>query len=431
MATISSLSDRVRFELGDAGKSFVTQFVADGSTNRFRLHYAPVDGPSLVVYQNGLDISANCSVEESTGVLITEDVPADGAEITVSGTYYRYFTPTEMAHLVETAVTEHSANHTDSLGRKISIENLPLIEEHPVTIYATVLALHALATDASFDIGISAPDGVNIPRSERYRQLLDMIASRQAQYRDLCVTLGVGLYKIDVFTFRRISKMTNRYVPVYKPQEVDDRSWAQRVNDEIPAYGDKDPVWPTEAEELTAYQGRSFATSLDYTGNWAGKTFVAQILTQRGSVQATHNFALEVETTGTSDVIAAARTLNSTTITLTTAAAHGYAVNDVVVVMGVDETVDGSYTVATVGTTTTFTVVGSDTTALALTDLTGYAELSEDKAYTFTLSLTKDQTLLLANRTYWSLAVVDYFTDEQVEIKGGSFFTVRKSESKL
>jgi hypothetical protein len=390
-----------------------------------------VDGPSLVVYQNGLDISANCSVEESTGVLITEDVPADGAEITVSGTYYRYFTSTEMTHLVETAVTEHSANHTDSLGRKISIDNLPLIEEHPVTVYATVLALHALATDASFDIGISAPDGVNIPRSERYRQLLDMIGSRQAQYRDLCVNLGVGLYKIDVFTFRRVSKMTNRYVPVYKPQEVDDRSWAQRVNDEIPAYGDKDPAWPTEAEELTAYQGRSFATSLDYTGNWAGKTFVAQLLTQRGSVQATHNFALEVETTGTNDITAAARTLNSTTITLTTAAAHGYTVNDVVVVMGVDETVDGSYTVATVGSTTTFTVTGSDTTALALTELTGYAELSEEKPYTFTLSLTKDQTLILANRLYWSLSIVDYFTDEQVEIKGDSFFTVRKSESRL
>ena len=39
MATLLSLTDRVRVELGDLGKSFVTQFVADGTTNRFKLLY--------------------------------------------------------------------------------------------------------------------------------------------------------------------------------------------------------------------------------------------------------------------------------------------------------------------------------------------------------------------------------------------------------
>lgn len=227
MATVASLVDRVRLELGDLGKSFVTQFVADGTTNRFKLHYSPLDATTLVVYQNGMDISSTSTVEESTGVLITQDVPADGAEMLVSGTYYRYFTGVELAKIVTEAVSQHATGHLDSLGRQINVSTLPANEEYPVAIYAVTLALYTLATDASFDIDIAAPDGVSIPRSERYRQLMDMVQARQTQYRDLCVQLGVGLYKIDVFTLRRQSKATGRLIPVYKPQEVDDRSYPQ------------------------------------------------------------------------------------------------------------------------------------------------------------------------------------------------------------
>lgn len=293
MASIDTLVSRVRLELGDMGKSFVTQFVADGSTNRFKLHYAPLDAPSVVVYQNGLEITENCFVEESTGVLVTEDVPADGAEITVSGTYYRYFTNAEMASLVNDAVAQHANGGVDSLGRKITATSLPVNEEYPVAIYAVTLALYTLATDAAFDIDIAAPDGVSIPRAERYRQLMDMVNARQVQYRDLCVHLGVGLYKIDVFSFKRISKATGRYVPIYRPQEVDDRSYPQRVDIPAPTYGDKPVEWPTTSSELTAYQGREFTTELtwDYA---AGTSFKVVLLSQRSSVLAVGEFVADI-----------------------------------------------------------------------------------------------------------------------------------------
>jgi hypothetical protein len=290
VASVSNLVERVRFELGDLGKSFVTQFVADGTTNRFKLHYSPLDADTVIVYKNNVDITSSTSVEESTGVLVIDNVPEDGAEFTVSGMYYRYFTYSELANIIENAVGEHTARHTDVLGRKITVTNLPSIEEYPVAVYATTLALYTLATDASFDIDISAPDGVNIPRSERYRQLMDMVTTRQNQYRELCVQLGIGLYSIDVFTLRRISKATNRYVPVYKPQEVDDRSWPQRVNDSDPTYGDKPAPWPTEAGDLTAYQGRAFSTTITLEGDYTEVELVARILHQRGSVQTFREF---------------------------------------------------------------------------------------------------------------------------------------------
>jgi hypothetical protein len=288
--------DRVRVELGDLGKSFVTQFMADGTTNRFQLHYSPLDATTVIVLKDGIDISNECSIEESTGTLVTDVLPEDGQSFTVSGTYYRYFTAAEISQIIQNAVSLHGAKHTDSLGRSITVETLPYIDEYPVVIYATTLALYTLATDASFDINIFAPDGVTIPRSERYRQLLDMMNTRKAQYAELCAHLGIGLYSIDVFTLRRISKRTNRYVPVYKPMEVDDRSWPQRVNLPLPKYGDAQPAWPTEGGPLNAYQGIAYQEMIDFTGDFTGKSFIARLLAQRGSVQVVQNFTLEVTT---------------------------------------------------------------------------------------------------------------------------------------
>ena len=425
MATISSLVDRVRLELGDVGKSFVTKFVADGTTNRFKLHYAPLDATTVVVYAGTTDITSTSFIEESTGVLVTEDVLEDMTEVTVSGNYYRYFTGAELATIVNDALTQHSAGHVDSLGRKEGIATLPFIEEYPVAIYATTIALYTLATDSSFDIDIQAPDGVTIPRAQRFRQLMEMMQTRQTQYRELCTHLGVGMYKIDIFSLRRISKATNRYVPVYTPQEVDDRSYPQRSDVPAPTYGDKPVEWPTEAGELTAYQGRAYSTALVFTGNYAGKLFTARILNQRGSVLAAQNFALEVDSIGSDVITAASRTSGSTTLSFTTSAPHGLTTGNPVMVRDVDDTANGFYTVVSTPTTSSFTVTGTATTALALTAIDGQVETDASKEYTFHLSLSREQTLRLAERTYWSISTVDYFTGESIEIKGGKFFTVR------
>ena len=294
MATLSSLVERVRFELGDLPQSFVTQFISDISTNRYRLEYAPLDADRVQVFKNDVDISDAVELEERTGVLVLDDLPDVDDEFTVTGNYYRYFTTRELETIVSSAIEQHAGRDVDSMGRKITLANLPSIEEYPVALYATTLALYTLATDASFDINIFAPDGVSIPRSERYRQLMEMIDSRREQYRELCVQLGIGMYSIDVFTLRRISKTTNRYVPVYRPMEVDDRSFPQRVDLPLPTYGDAPTVWPTEGGDLTAYQGIVFSHTVTVTGDYADKVFVARLLPQRGSLQIAQNFSITV-----------------------------------------------------------------------------------------------------------------------------------------
>lgn len=283
MATIASLSDRLRSEIADTGKSFVYPFVADGITNRFLLTYSPVDGTGLVVTDNGTDVSAHVTVEETTGYITFDTIPTEGHSMIAAGQYFRYFTDSEIAQFVNDAFLQHTTNHTDSVGRVVNLNNLPLLEEYPIVVYAATLALYTLATDASFDINIFAPDGVTIPRSERFQQLTQMAQERKEQYKELCSQLGIGLYKIDVFTLRRVSKSTNMYVPVFIPQEVDDLSVPIRVYLPHPTYGAVLPPSNVDTYDFTLYQGDSISTPFVLPFNLTGYTVKAQIRQMPGS----------------------------------------------------------------------------------------------------------------------------------------------------
>ena len=292
MATITSLSDRLRSEIGDIPKSFVYQFTADGTTNRFLIPYSPLDGANLVVNQNGDDVSADVQVEEATGYIIFDTSPEADDVIIVAGNYYRYFTTNEVCQFVSDAFTQHSAFHTDAYGRDVSLQNLPNLEEYPVVIYAATLALYALANDAAFDINVFAPDGVTIPRSERYQQLMQMIDVRKNQYKELCSQLGIGLYKIDVFSFRRISKTTNRYVPIYRPMEVDDMSTPNRVHIPVPTYGDTDPPVTTVTQDLNVYEGDAYEFSIRLGIEVDTMTPLAEIRALPGAAQLITEFTI-------------------------------------------------------------------------------------------------------------------------------------------
>ena len=292
MAAITSLADRLRSELGDIGKSFVYQFTADGTTNRFLIPYSPIDGANLVVNLNGDDVSTTVEVEEATGYIVFDTTPEAEDSIIVAGNYYRYFTNDETCQFISDAFLQHSAFHTDAYGRNVSISTLPSLEEYPVVIYAATLALYALANDAAFDINVFAPDGVTIPRSERYQQLMQMVDVRKSQYKELCSQLGIGLYKIDVFSFRRVSKTTNRYVPIYRPMEIDDMSSPNRVHIPIPTYGDTDPPVTTVTQDLNVYEGDAYEFTIQLGIEVDTMTPLAEIRALPGAAQLITTFTV-------------------------------------------------------------------------------------------------------------------------------------------
>lgn len=277
MATLAALSDRLRAELGDLGRSFVETFSGDGETKRFQLTYAPVNGSTLSVKVGNTELSQTATVEEITGMIELSQAPADGTTITIAGTTYKYFSQSEIEYYVKTAFAEHAATTTDANGSKATISTLPSIDEYPLVTLATSMALYTLATDAAFDIDIISPDGVSIPRSERYRQLMELVAQRKEQYRELCNLLGIGMYKIETFNLRRVSRRTNKYVPVYRPQEIDDGSMPQRVYLPIPTYGDITPASTVPTRDLSIYAGDDFELILKFNMDLTTYTPLSQI----------------------------------------------------------------------------------------------------------------------------------------------------------
>ena len=282
MATLDILAGRLRAELGDTGRSISETFTGDGITTRFKLSEAPVDGATLVIKVNGSDVSVDASIEEATGLLVLDTAPANNAVIVVTGTAYRYFTSEETCYYISTAFEQHVKGATDLNGSRTTLANIASINEYPIVLLACSMALYTLATDAAFDIDIISPDGVSIPRSERFRQLMEVVQTKKEQYRELSALLGIGLFGIEVFTLRRISRMTNKYIPVYRPQEIDDRSMPQRVLLTIPTYGDVTPAGPVPVQDLTIYEGDSYSITLDFPFDVTSYTLKSEIRYQSG-----------------------------------------------------------------------------------------------------------------------------------------------------
>jgi len=235
------------------------------------------------------DISSAVTIEEGVGVITiqTSAVPVNNSTITVMGQAYRYFTDSEISYYVNVAFLEHASHTTDSNGSRITqISLLPPIEEYPLVLLASTMALYTLANDSAFDIDIISPDGVSIPRSERFRQLNEMVQIRKDQYKELCAMLGVGLFRLEVMTLRRISRLTNRYIPVYRPQEIDDRSIADRVRLNMPDYGDITPPGAVVNRDISMYAGDDFEMDFQFAFDISTYTPKAQITIHSGQTYA-------------------------------------------------------------------------------------------------------------------------------------------------
>lgn len=285
MATADDLITRVRLELGDQATQFTHTFYSDGSTKDVYVNYKPLDPYTLVVKVNGTTLTkpTDYTVEANIGVIHFTTAPATDAEVVVSGQHYRYFTDDDLTVFLNTAISQHTTGRADSYGRQLTLSNLSAVEEYPIVLLVVVEALWALATDAAFDINIQAPDGVVIPRSQRFQQLSNVIGQRKEQYRELCALLNIGLYRIEIGTLRRTSRTTNKLVPVYMPQEIEDSRRPARVYLENNMLGYTPTPSTAQPYDIIFTQGDSWSAVFDFPFDLTGYTAKAQMRTYPNS----------------------------------------------------------------------------------------------------------------------------------------------------
>jgi len=287
MATLTDLISKVRTEINDQAKQFTKTFTGDGVTTTFNLGVKPVDDATLLVKDNTTTLTnpTGYTVETVYGVIHTTSAPASGHTLTVTGNVWRYFSDSEITNFINTAVLQHTNNRTNSFGSAITLATLPELEVYPLVVLCTVEALFALATDASYDININAPDGVSIPRGQRFQQMTALINQRMEHYKSICAALNIGLWRIEIGTLRRVSRTTNKLVPIYVPQEIDDSTSPERVYMQNDLNGRTVVPSTIPIYDMVMYQGDDFSVILDFpdTMSFTNLTFKAQIRTYPGS----------------------------------------------------------------------------------------------------------------------------------------------------
>jgi hypothetical protein len=139
------------------------------------------------------------------------------------------------------------------------------VEEYPISILVSIMALWDLAVGAAQQHDVHTPDGVTIPISQTFQQITEMIDRLQAQYLALSSALGVGLYRITQSRLRRVSRTTKRLVPIYRSKEYDDLTWPQRsmpaidVTQKLYTYqGLWSPTRPYAAQDLIDWENRRY-----------------------------------------------------------------------------------------------------------------------------------------------------------------------------
>ena len=232
----ASITTKTRMVVQDTGRPFACNVVLQGvdgisSSNVFDLPVESISqtsNPPIVVL-NGQVLQPNATplyvIDYKFGVISFAQPPPLLTQTTgslgVTGWTYDFFDDDEVAQAVSDAFSMHTADYEPSfyIDPMPGEAGIPTVEEILVAYLAAVELLWFRSTDASQEVDIHTPEGVTIPRSQRYEQILRQVDALQAQYQTQAAALGVGLWRIQVLNQRRVSYTTNRLVPIFREQE--------------------------------------------------------------------------------------------------------------------------------------------------------------------------------------------------------------------
>lgn len=249
-STIAAVREIARGYYGDAaGSPFQSAVNGDGKISRYTLSDTVVDSSTMTVFispNDGTDnvplvLGTDFYVDETNGVITTTNPVPEGQTLVALGTSYSFFTDAQLDKLISTAVNRHTHGVTivtpyyDANNFHIfpsvaqTVEMLSAVDVELVGLLAAINALWYMLADASYDIDVLTADGTSLPRSQRRQAIQEMIVSLQARYDQFARLTNTGLARAEMFTLRRVSRTTNRLVPVYIAREYDDHSLPMRV----------------------------------------------------------------------------------------------------------------------------------------------------------------------------------------------------------
>lgn len=212
--------------LRDFPKFFQTTFDAIGRT--YELGQLNIDPDTFwiatTVGASATELTTSqYNLDNRNGILRLTSTPPANSKILVEGYYYEWLLPQDLQFYAERSINFHMPTI------RIPLEQASPAVLDVVGIGALVEALQALMTEYARDIDISTSESIHIPSSQRFRMLQALVGQWEAEYRKHANNLNIGPEKIDQFSLRRVSRTTNRYVPLYLPKEIGDSGPIERI----------------------------------------------------------------------------------------------------------------------------------------------------------------------------------------------------------
>lgn len=289
------IAQMARLRLRDLPRPFICRQTTSGVAWRFELPVENIHRQTIQIALTDTTAGGTTSpalnvdyfLDDHGGIVVFNEAPAQGLLMVAQGTYYRDLLPPELDLYVRTAYIQHTygtepmsdidGGYPPVQPPPVAMDGQPVnygtpapmmiseVEEYPISILVTIMALWDMAVGAAQQHDVHTPDGVSIPISQTFQQITAMINMLQGQYLALSSALGVGLYRITQSRLRRISRTTKRLVPLYRSKEYDDLTWPQRempqidVTQKMYTYqGTWSPDRPYNIQDLVDFENRRY-----------------------------------------------------------------------------------------------------------------------------------------------------------------------------
>jgi hypothetical protein len=223
---VSEVTELARTFLRDFPKFFQVSF--DAVTRTYELGNPNIDKDSLYVAiytsTTPVELAASAfSLDARNGILRLSSTPAANSRVMVEGYYYEWILPADLDFYAHHAIEEHVYNLS------VPLENMSGIVIDTIGMATVVNALWALLSEYSRDIDVMTSESVHIPGSQRFRMVQSLLEYWQRQYENQARALNIGVNRIEVMNLSRVSRTTNRYVPIYIAREIGDYGPIERV----------------------------------------------------------------------------------------------------------------------------------------------------------------------------------------------------------
>jgi hypothetical protein len=211
--------------LRDFPKFFQVSFDVVGRT--YELGQPNIDSTTIwVASLNGASAtplaSTAYSIDERNGIIRFANTPT-GSKVMVEGYYYEWLLPKDLEFYAERSINFHEP----TIDTPLEQANPAVLDV--IGLGALVEALQALMTEFSRDIDVMTSESIHIPGSQRFRMLQSLCQQWEIEYRKHANNLNIGPERIAQFSLRRVSRTTNRLVPLYKSKEIGDYGPMERI----------------------------------------------------------------------------------------------------------------------------------------------------------------------------------------------------------